>query len=109
MKPLIAKLTKCLFTITVIALAGGCASSGVKNPSGVSVTHMKADDQGFVAGTGVESPDIVAVIDKMARGILGIPQTARAGTPPYVVLEPVNNETLFPINKDFFLSRIRAD
>jgi PBP1b-binding outer membrane lipoprotein LpoB len=109
MKPLIAKLTKCLFTITVIALASGCASSGVKNPSGVSVTHMKADEQGFVAGTGVESQDIVAVTDKMARGILGIPQIARATVPPYVVLEPVNNETRFPINKDLFLSRIRAE
>ena len=30
----------------------GCAT-GVQNPSGVPVTEMKADERGFVAGTGV--------------------------------------------------------
>ena len=86
----------------------GCASQGVKNPSGVPVTEMKADERGFVAGTGVESQDLVAVTDKMARSILGIPQIARAQTPPAVVIEPVINETRFPINKDIFLTRIRT-
>src|SRR5215510_11747456 len=109
MKPLVAKLTKGLFTVTVIALARGCASTGVKNPSGVSVTHMKADEQGFVAGTGVESQDIVAVTDKMARSILAIEQINKAAHPPYIVLDPVNNETRFPINKEIFLTRIRSE
>jgi PBP1b-binding outer membrane lipoprotein LpoB len=87
---------------------GGCASSGVKNPSGVPVTEMKADERGFVAGTGVESQDLVAVTDKMARGILSLQQIANAKTPPRVALDPVNNETRFPINKDIFLTRIRT-
>src|SRR5882757_9433497 len=86
----------------------GCASSGVKNPSGVPVTQMNADERGFVAGTGVESQDLVAVTDKMARSILGIPQIARAQGVPCVVLDPVKNETRFPINKDIFLTRIRV-
>jgi PBP1b-binding outer membrane lipoprotein LpoB len=86
----------------------GCASSGVRNPSGVPVTHMNADEQGFVAGTGVESQDLVNVADKMARSIVGIPQIANAATPPTVVLQPVDNQTRFPINKDIFLTRIRA-
>ena len=89
-------------------LVAGCASSGVKNPSGVSVTHMTADEQGFVAGTGVESQDMVMVADKMARSILAIPQIANAATPPTIVLNPVDNQTRFPINKDIFLTRIRA-
>jgi PBP1b-binding outer membrane lipoprotein LpoB len=89
-------------------LVAGCASSGVKNPSGVSVTHMNADEQGFVAGTGVESQDMVMVADKMARSILAIPQIANAPTPPTIVLNPVDNQTRFPINKDIFLTRIRA-
>src|SRR4051794_32199185 len=55
-----------------VAIVSGCASSGVKNPSGVPVTEMKADERGFVAGTGVESQDLVAVTDKMARSILGV-------------------------------------
>jgi PBP1b-binding outer membrane lipoprotein LpoB len=94
--------------VAAIAWTAGCASSGVKNPSGTPVTEMKADERGFVAGTGVESQDLVAVTDKMSRGILGLDRVARATTAPNVVLEPVVNETRFPINKDIFLTRIRA-
>jgi len=89
-------------------LFGGCASSGVKNPSGIPVTEMKADERGFVAGTGVESQDLAAVTDKMARSLVGLPQIAGAATPPRIVLDPVINETRFPINKDIFLTRLRV-
>jgi penicillin-binding protein activator len=90
------------------ALLAGCATRGVQNPSGVPVTEMRPDERGFVAGTGVESQDLVTVTDKMARSILSIPQIARAQVPPSVVLEPVVNNTRFPINKDIFLNRIRT-
>lgn len=93
----------------LVALLTGCASSGVKNPSGVPVTQMRPDEQGFVAGTGVESQDLVAVTDKMAKSILTIPQVANAQGTPRVALDPVNNNTRFPINKDIFLARIRAE
>jgi len=105
-------LTKLHTPIAALALAGllaGCASSGVKNPSGVPVTQMRPDEQGFVAGTGVESQDLVAVTDKMAKSILTTPQIANAQSVPRVVLDPVNNNTRFPINKDIFLARIRAE
>jgi PBP1b-binding outer membrane lipoprotein LpoB len=98
-------------SFAALALAGivsGCASSGVRNPSGVPVTEMPADQQGFVAGTGVESQDLVRVTDKMSRSILGIPQIANAQGTPRIVLDPVVNNTRFPINKDIFLDRIRA-
>lgn len=101
-------ITKLFLPPTLAALVAGCASSGVKNPSGVPVTRLNADEQGFVAGTGVESQDLVAVTDKMARSILGIAQIANAATPPIVVLDPVDNQTRFPINKDIFLTRIRT-
>jgi hypothetical protein len=94
--------------IPVAAMLAGCASSGVKNPSGVPVTEMRADERGFVAGTGIESQDLVTVADKMARSILMLPQIASAPTPPYVVLDPVLNETRFPINKDMFLTRMQT-
>ena len=94
--------------IAAAALLAGCASSGVQNPNGVPVTQMRPDEQGFVAGTGVESQDLVAVTDKMARGILGVPQIANAVGMPCIVFDPVKNETRFPINKDAFLTRIRA-
>ena len=105
-------LTNYPTAIAALALAGfisGCASSGVKNPSGVPVTQMRPDEQGFVAGTGVESQDLVAVTDKMSRSILAIPQVANAQGVPRVVLDPVVNNTRFPINKDIFLIRIRAE
>ena len=108
MNSLLTRLTVPVCSATVLALLSGCASSGVKNPSGVPVTHMNADEQGFVAGTGMESQDLVMVTDKMARSILSIPQIANAATPPAVVLEPVDNQTRFPINKEIFLTRIRA-
>ena len=98
-----------LSTVALAALVTGCASQGVKNPSGVPVTRMNADEQGFVAGTGVESQDLVAVTDKMARSILGIPQIASAPQPPKIVLDPVVNNTRFPINKDIFNTRIRTE
>jgi penicillin-binding protein activator len=92
----------------VLVLAAGCASSGVKNPSGTGVTEMRPDEKGFVGGTGVESQDLVAVTDKMARGILDVPQVKNATAPPVVLLDPVVNDTRFPINRDLFLSRIRV-
>jgi len=97
-----------LLLISLTAVLLGCASSGVKNPSGVPVTEMRADERGFVAGTGIESQDLVAVADKMARSILGVPEIARAQSIPRIVLEPVINDTRFPINKDIFLTRIRG-
>ena len=103
-----SSLIKLILPLTTAALVAGCASSGVKNPSGVPVTRMNADEQGFVAGTGVESQDLVAVTDKMARSVLSFPQIAGAVRPPVVVLDPVDNQTRFPINKDIFLTRIRT-
>lgn len=89
-------------------LLAGCASPGVRNPSGAGVTVLKADEQGFVAGTGVESQDIVSVSDKMARGILETPQIQQAQGQPRVVLLPIENNTRFAINKDILLTRVRA-
>ncbi|HMP82729.1 MAG TPA: CsgG/HfaB family protein [Verrucomicrobiota bacterium] len=102
-------ITRFALLLAVAALAAGCASKGVKNPSGVPVTRMNADEQGFVTGTGIESQDLVNVASQMARSIVGIPQIANAAVPPIVVLDPVDNQTRFPINKDIFLTRIRTE
>lgn len=99
----------CILGLAAIAaVVSGCASGGVQNPSGVPVTEMKADERGFVAGTGIESQDIVTVADKMARGIVGVPEVANYKTTPRIVLLPVKNETRFPINKDIFLQEIMS-
>jgi PBP1b-binding outer membrane lipoprotein LpoB len=91
-----------------LAFYAGCANQGVSNPSGVPVTEMRPDEQGFVAGTGVESQDLVAITDKMARSILNIPQITNAHGTPRIVIDPVTNETRFAVNKDIFLTRIRT-
>ncbi len=97
-----------LIALPCVVLLSGCVNQGVRNPSGVPVTEMGADERGFVAGTGVESQDLVAVTDRMARSILGIPAIAQARVAPVVALDPVVNETRFPINKDIFLTRLRT-
>ena len=61
-----------------------------------------------MSGTGIESQDLVVVSDKMARGIIGIREIAQAKSTPHIVLEPVMNNTRFPIDKDIFLTRIRV-
>jgi len=104
---------KCRFLLCIAAVAAivsGCASSssGVKNPSGAPVTEMRPDERGFVAGTGIESQDIVTVADKMSRAIVGVPQIANAQTTPRIVLLPVKNESRFPINKEIFLEEIMS-
>lgn len=91
------------------AFFAGCASQGVSNPTGVPVTEMGASERGFVAGTGVESQDLVTVTDKMARSILAIPEIAHATSTPRIALDPVVNDTRFPLNKDIFNDRIRIE
>jgi penicillin-binding protein activator len=108
MKVMFCTLTKPAAITVAAVLLAGCASSGVKNPRGVPVTEMRPDERGFVAGTGTESTDIVTVTDLIAREILSVPQIANAQGTPRVVLEPVENNTRFAINKDMFLDRIRG-
>lgn len=95
--------------IALLLAAVACSSPGVRKPSGVPVTQMNADEQGFVAGTGIESQDLVSVTDSMVRSILSTPEIKSFGQVPRVALDPVINETRFPINKDIFLTRIRTE
>ena len=104
-------MKKCFVVLSLAAVAAivsGCASSGVKNPSSASVTEMRPDERGFVAGTGIESQDIVTVAEKMARAIVAVPEIANRQGVPRVVLLPVKNESRFPINKDIFLEEIMS-
>src|SRR4051812_965737 len=104
MKPL---MQKALLSSALILTLAGCASSGVKNPSGVPVTQMNADERGFVAGTGIESQDLAAGGGKKGRSIFYAPGNSRAATTPRIVVMPVENATRFPVNKDIFVDRIR--
>lgn len=96
-----------LITLGVISMSIGCAK-GVKNPSGIPVTELRPDERGFIAGLGIESYDIVTMADRMARSIIGIPQIVNASRPPRIVLQPMINESRFPINKDLLLTRLET-
>ena len=104
-------MKKCFVVLSLAAIAAvvsGCASNGVKNPSGAPVTEMRGDERGFVAGTGIESQDIVTVADKMAREIVARPEISNRQSVPRIVLLPVKNDTRFPINKEIFLQEIMS-
>ena len=108
MKEMFCTLARPASVAIAALLLAGCASTGVKNPSGVGVTEMRPDERGFVSGTGTESGDIVTVTELIAREILRVPEIANAQGTPRVVLEPVENNTRFTINKDMFLDRIQG-
>lgn len=83
-------------------LLAGCAEKP-------DVSYVDPGAQGGVAGTGIESQDLIAVTDKMVRAILSTPAIANASKPPTIILLPVENTTRFPIDKDIFLTRIKAE
>jgi PBP1b-binding outer membrane lipoprotein LpoB len=95
-----------LFVGTALAAVLGC--SNINSTHGPSVTELRPGERGFVAGLGIESQDLVTISEKMARGILGADPIAKAEGKPVVVLEPINNDTRFPIDRDIFLMRIRV-
>ena len=93
--------------LVLLVYMTGCAS-GVSNPSGVPVTEMQSDERGFVTGTGIESQDLVSVTDKMARSLVNTPEINDFPGMPRIVLDPVINNTRFPIQQGIFLTRIRS-
>lgn len=57
----------------------------------------------------VTTQEIVAVTDRMARGIIALHAIATADTPPHILLEPVVNDTAYPIDERMFLVRVRTE
>ncbi|MDC0219205.1 penicillin-binding protein activator LpoB [Verrucomicrobia bacterium] len=96
-----------LFVGITLSAVTGC-STNVNSTHGPSVTELRPGERGFVAGLGIESQDLITISEKMARGILGADPISNAEGKPVVVLEPINNDTRFPIDKDIFLARIRV-
>lgn len=84
----------------------GCMSDGADNPNGVAVREPRPNEKNLVQGTGIESQDLATVTDKMARGIMAVPEIANAQKPPQIVLLPMKNDTRLPFNKGFFVDEI---
>jgi len=102
-------MNKCMRAAMAAVCLGSLALTGCESTDeGVPATQIDPSERGFVAGTGVESQDLIQVSDKMARSILSTPQIANAQNPPTIGLLPVENNTRFPIQKDIFNKRIKA-
>lgn len=103
------KYRSLVINLTLASLLSGCVYEKDTAPAGLPAQQIGVTDPGYVAGTGIESQDLVAVTDKMAHSILSIPQITNAVGRPCIVLDPIKNQTRFPINKDIFLSRIETE
>jgi PBP1b-binding outer membrane lipoprotein LpoB len=105
----LSKLRSFATTLALAGLISGCVYEKTTVPAGIPAQQIGVNDPGFVAGTGIESQDLVAVTDKMGRSILNIPQITNAVGTPCIVLDPIKNNTRFPISKDIFLTRIQDE
>lgn len=94
--------------ITALLLLSLTACAGVRNPHQTGVTVLDASETGTVAGSGIESQDIVSICDEMARKLLNTPQIMNAVVPPTVFVKPVENNTRFPINSEIFTDYIQG-
>lgn len=97
-----------LAMMSVVALLiSACATGGVRNPRNTGVTVLEKDETGFVETTGIESQDISAVTDKMARSLLEFEPIYNSQGPAVIEIR-VENATRTPVNKDLFIRSIRG-
>jgi PBP1b-binding outer membrane lipoprotein LpoB len=93
-----------LFLLPVI-LAFGCA----ENKPVLPPQYVDPGAQGSIAGTGIESQDLIAATDKMVRKLLDTPEIqTHKGEPVMIGLLPVENRTRFAIDKELFTARMKA-
>lgn len=91
--------------IGVALFALGCASEKPARPP----QYVDPGAQGTIAGTGIESQDLLAATDKMTRKLLETKELqAPKGEVPTIGLLPVENRTRFAIDKEIFNTRIKA-
>lgn len=103
------KISLSLLSLASIIAMTGCAVSGDGGfPAGRLPARVNVDEPDRASGLGPESQDLVAIAERMARSLVRVPEIANTDGAPKVILEPVINETRFPINKDIFLTRMRV-
>ena len=78
--------------------------------SGIAIaTQMNTDDSSLGTAIGIDSQDMVAMTDWLARSILSISQIATAEGTLQITLDPIVNECLYLIDKGTLLTLIRAE
>jgi hypothetical protein len=85
------------FTAGILALwAAAC---------GTPTQRVDPDQDDALGGTGIDSADLRATADKMARSILATDRVFARGT-PYVVVQSPENRTRFQIDDSIFVQKI---
>lgn len=99
---------------TVLALTGalgavGCATTGVDNSAGRATVYEDIRSASSVQGVGIESQDVAAIADQMARSILKNPTVMNRATAPRIIIdaEYFVNESTSRINKKLLTTHLR--
>jgi PBP1b-binding outer membrane lipoprotein LpoB len=91
--------------LAALALLAGCATP-LPAPAPPPDT---APAPAAAASPDTQPQEIVGVTDRMARGIISLREISAAGTPPRILVEPVANNTTFPVDGGVFLVRVRTE
>lgn len=92
--------------LAALALLAACAGPPAAPPPAPSAEASPAP---ALAPPDTQPQEIVAVTDRMARGIISLREISAAGTPPRILLKPVADTTTFPIDGHVFLVRVRTE
>lgn len=98
---------------TVLAAIFACAALSAcagKQPK-PTAQYENPDQVSQVSGIGIESQDIRAMTDQMARDMLAHPQIAKLQNPPYVIVDDgyFVNESSEPLNKRMITERLMIE
>ena len=74
-------------TLGTCLLLAACVAPEAGRYVAAPSTYVDTSVQGPVAGVGIESQDIDAMADKMARDLLATPQIAARSVPPRIILD----------------------
>jgi len=84
--------------IMAVAMVCGCVDYG----------RVAVDSEDPFHGSTLDSKDLLSTAEKMARGIVRIPQIATADKPPTVAFARVTNRSSQPLDTDLYLEEIRT-
>jgi len=103
------RCTKTLFSLAVLTLAGGCATTQVENVEGQPTAYEDPSSSGSVQGVGIESQDVVAMTDEMMRDMLSNKILSGQDKSPRIIVdnEYMDNESTSIINTNMLTDRLR--
>ena len=90
----------------------GCTTytSEVENELGRPTVYSEPGTVGSIAGTGIESQDIISMCDKMVRDMIANPVLGNKSSPPRVIVDAafLRNESSSQVNLNMIADRLRS-